>query len=334
MLETHGAQRPAPIASAAKLITALSVLRVRPLHVGQPGPIITLSRTDVDLYKRYAAEDGSVVPVRGGERISEFQMLEAMLLPSADNIADSLARWAFGSIRAYSDFANHYVPRLRLAHTRVGRDASGFAPTTTSTASDLVRLGEIVMTNPVLAGIVDQRAASGIPLAGTVTNINFLLGRAGIVGIKTGNTTQAGGVFIAAAALTVNARPTTIVTAVMGAPTLGAALRRSLPLIRSAEANLGPVLVVPADTVVGRYRPPWATTIEARTSHNLVVDIWHGSTIAITVTLRPVQATAHVGQAVGRLRITSTRRDAQPAVTLTLRTALRQPSLWWRLLHP
>lgn len=334
ILETHGAQRPVPIASVAKLITALSVLRVRPLGYGEPGPIITLSSADVGLYKRYAAEDGSVVPVRRGERISEFQMLAAMLLPSANNIADSLARWAFGSIRAYSEFANRYVAGLRLAHTRVGGDASGFDPRTTSTAGDLVRLGESVLTNPVLAGIVDQRTASGIPVAGTLNNTNFLLGRAGVVGIKTGNTNQAGGVFIAAAVLTVNARPTTIVTAVMGAPTLVAALRRSLPLIRSAEANFGPVVVASADTVVGRYRPPWATTIEARPSHNLVVDTWRGSTIAITATMHPVPATAHAGQAVGGLRITSTRRPAQAAVTLRLRTAPRQPSLWWRLLHP
>jgi D-alanyl-D-alanine carboxypeptidase (penicillin-binding protein 5/6) len=320
------------MASTAKLITALSVLRVRPIDVGQQGPLITLSRVDVGLYKRYAAEDGSVVPVRAGEQISEFQMLEAMLLPSANNLADSLARWAFGSIRAYSAFANAYGARLGLARTHVGRDASGFDPSTTSTASDLVKLGEIVLTSPVLARIVDQRAASGIPIAGTVKNINFLLGRAGIIGIKTGNSNQAGGVFVAAANVNINARSTTIVTAVMGAPTLVAALERSLLLIQSAEANFRPVSVIAAGTVIGRYRPPWAATIEARASENLIADAWHGSIIAVTVTLHSLQANAHAGQAVGTLRVTGP--VAQPAVTVTLRTAPGRPSLWWRLSHP
>lgn len=249
----------------------------------------------------YAAEGGSVVPVRAGERISESQMLEAMLLPSANNIADSLAVWGFGSLRAYSVFVDSYLARLGLVHTHVGSDASGFGPSTTSTASDLVKLGEIVMANPVLAGIVAHRVARDIPLAGTVKNVNFLLGRAGIVGIKTGNTNQAGGVFIAAAVVKVNATPTTIVTAVMGAPTLGAALRSSLSLVESAEANFRPVSIIAAGTVVGSYRSPWAAPIPARASSSLTVDAWHGSTIAITVRLRAIAATAHVGQPVGSL---------------------------------
>ena len=45
-------------------------------------------------------------------------------------------------------------------------------------------------------------------------------------------------------------------------------------------------------------------------------------------------AAAHGGQAVGVLRAAATRRYAQAAVTLTLRTAPRPPSLWWRLLRP
>jgi D-alanyl-D-alanine carboxypeptidase (penicillin-binding protein 5/6) len=167
-----------------------------------------------------------------------------------------------------------------------------------------------------------------------VKNINFLLGREGIIGIKTGNSNQAGGVFVAAADVNINARPTTIVTAVMGAPTLAAALDTSLLLIQSAEANFRPVSVIAAGAVIGRYRPPWAATLEARASQNLIADTWHGTTVAVTVTLRSVQANAHAGQAVGSLRVTATGPAAQPAVTVTLRTAPRRPSLWWRLSHP
>jgi D-alanyl-D-alanine carboxypeptidase (penicillin-binding protein 5/6) len=44
--------------------------------------------------------------VQLGEELSEYQALQALLLPSANNIAETLARWAFGSIDAYNAYAN------------------------------------------------------------------------------------------------------------------------------------------------------------------------------------------------------------------------------------
>ena len=162
ILVSHGSSDPAPIASTAKLITALSVLKAKPLSAGAAGPIITLGPADAASYNAYRAKGGSVVPVTVGEQISEYQTLEAMLLPSANNMADSLASWAFGSIGAYASAANSYLTQLGLTKTHIGSDASGFDPGTTSTPTDLVKLGEAVMQNPVLASIVDQSTASGI----------------------------------------------------------------------------------------------------------------------------------------------------------------------------
>ncbi|HEY5441984.1 MAG TPA: serine hydrolase, partial [Candidatus Saccharimonadales bacterium] len=165
ILATHNAQTPVPTASTAKLITALVVLREKPLSLGQQGPIITLTAADAALYSSYMAQGGSVVPVVASEQISEYQMLQAIMLPSANNMADSLAIWAFGSLHDYNVAATAYLNQLGLTHTHVGSDASGFAPTTTSTAHDLVRLGELAMQNPVLSQVVGQPTASGLPLA-------------------------------------------------------------------------------------------------------------------------------------------------------------------------
>ena len=98
VLATHGVQKPVPTASVAKLITVLCVLKKLPLTPTTDGPTITLRKSDVAIYDKYVAEDGSVVPVRAGQRISERTALEAILLPSANNIADSLAIYAFGSL--------------------------------------------------------------------------------------------------------------------------------------------------------------------------------------------------------------------------------------------
>ncbi len=242
-IQTHGSQTPAPTASTAKLITALVVLRQKPLALGQTGPLLTMSANDLAFLNAYAARDGSIISrERVGEQISEYQMLEAMLLPSADNMADSLATWAYGSLPAYSAAANRYLASLGLHDTHVGTDASGLDPSTVSTARDLVVIGERVMQNPVLAEIVDKPSASGFPLVGTITNTNLLLGQSGIIGIKTGNSDQQSGAYVAAAQVTSNGRTETIVTALLGAPSLDDAMSGSLPLIRSAEANFEPVI--------------------------------------------------------------------------------------------
>jgi D-alanyl-D-alanine carboxypeptidase (penicillin-binding protein 5/6) len=333
-LVTHSSQTPVPTASTAKLITALVVLHERPLTLGKPGPTLTLTDSDAALYNSYTAQGGSVVPVTTGEQISEYQVLQTMLLPSANNMADSLAIWAFGSLHAYNIAATAYLSELGLSHTHIGTDASGFAPSTTSTAHDLVRLGELAMQNPVLSQIVGQSTASGLPLVNTVKNINWLLGTSHIIGIKTGNTDQAGGVFISASRVIINQQPVTIVTAVAGMPTLSTAMKVTLPLVQSAQANFQPVTVIRAGSILGHYHSPWGSTLSAVAGTQMVVSTWNGSSLVATVKLNPLPSNAQAGQTVGRLTIPKSAFAGQQSVPVNLSTALAKPSLWWRLLHP
>ncbi|RVW07404.1 D-alanyl-D-alanine carboxypeptidase [Prescottella agglutinans] len=206
-------QRPRPTASTAKLITALTVLERRPLAPGEDGPVLTMTGADTDLYSSYAGRGGSAVAVGDGQELSEYEMLVGMLLPSANNLADSLAVWAFGSLSEYRTAANELVRALGMTSTTVGTDASGFSPTTTSTARDLTLLAAAAVRNPVIAEIVAQEEAvlSGV---GVVRNTNRLLGRQGVVGLKTGTTGEAGGVFLFAARVGVPGR--LVVGAVQG----------------------------------------------------------------------------------------------------------------------
>ncbi|HZL07650.1 MAG TPA: serine hydrolase [Candidatus Dormibacteraeota bacterium] len=332
-LEIHGSQTPLPTASTAKLITALAVLRQKPLVAGEQGPNITLSAADVALYNSYVSQSGSVVQVTAGEQISEYQMLQAMMLPSANNMADSLAVWAFGSLSAYSNFASSYVAGLGLANTHIGTDASGFSPTTTSTASDLVKLGEIVMRDPVLSQIVGQSTASGLPIVNNVKNVNSLLGTSNIIGIKTGNTDQAGGVFVGAARANVNNQSLVVITAVIGQPSLWQAMHDSLPLIQGAQANFSSVTVVPAGSILGRYQQPWGGTITAVAAQPLITKAWNGDSLAAVIKLNPTSAKTQAGQTVGSLTIPQTVFTGQQSVPIKLSAAPDKPSLYWRLLH-
>lgn len=274
------------------------------------------------------------MPVQAGEKITEYQMLQAIMLPSANNIADSLATWAFGSLDMYRSYANKYVAELGLHSTHIGSDASGFAPDTTSSARDLVKLGEAAMQKPVLAGVVGQSSASGLPIVGTVKNVNFLLGTSNIVGVKTGNTDEAGGVFVGAARTTVNGKPVTIVTAVLGSPTLFVAMKDSLSLIQSAQANFKSATVVKAGEVVGSYKVPWGGTIQAAATKDLRSSTWGGKSVTPHIHLQKISAQSRTGQQAGNVIVGASAFTDTKSVSVFLKNSSRQPTLRWRLTHP
>lgn len=334
ILETHGKQVAEPTASVAKVITALVALQQKPLAPDESGPSITLSDADVTLYNNYVAVGGSVVPVIAGEVMTQRQALEAMMLPSANNIADSFAIWAFGSLTNYRAAATQYINSLGLKDTHIGTDASGFSPTTTSSAHDLAIIGEKAMQQPVLRQIVNQPNATDIPQTTMVKNVNFLLGMRNIIGIKTGNTDQAGGVYLSASTVQVNDHPATIITAYVGAPTLFQALQSSLPLITSAQTNFNstsPLLA--AHDVVAEYQQPWGGSLPATADTKLTTTAWKGSTVTATASLQPIRANSQAGQVVGIAASPKTAFSNSSSTKIILQKTATRPSIWWRLLH-
>lgn len=333
ILTTHGTQTPVAIASTAKVITALTVLSKKPLKSGEQGPVITLTDADVALYNNYVAQDGSIVPVSVGEQISQYQMLEAIMLPSANNIADTMAIWAFGSLQAYAKAANSFVASHGMPNTHVGDDASGLSPTTTSTAHDLARLGALAMESPVLTEIVAKPSTTNIPLTGDVKNVNFLLGNSGIVGVKTGNTDQAGGVFISASRVDIAGRSTTIVTSVAGSANLGAALKESLALVQSAQKNFGPVTLVRKGDVVARYNRPWSSNIAAVASKDLTVIAWRGATVKAQAQLSDLNPQQSRSGTIGLISAKSLNGLAE-SIDVRLEQPSSPPTVLQRLTHP
>ncbi|NUR61154.1 MAG: D-alanyl-D-alanine carboxypeptidase [Catenulispora sp.] len=198
------------------MMTAYLVLTDHPLQAGQDGPTLTLSAADVadTAYRRQRGE--STVAVAAGERLTERQALQALLLPSANNIAVVLARWDAGSVDAFVAKMNSTAGSLGMAHTHY-TDPSGFDKETVSTAADQVRLVDRAMTLPAFAAIVAMPSAT-LPVAGTVRNTDSLLGRDGFVGVKTGSDNAAGGCFAFRAVRTVAGKPTTITGVVLGQP--------------------------------------------------------------------------------------------------------------------
>jgi D-alanyl-D-alanine carboxypeptidase (penicillin-binding protein 5/6) len=327
ILGTNGEQKPLPTASVAKVMTALAVLKQKPLRPGEQGPTITITEADVAEYARTVAQDGSNVPVVVGEEITEYQALQALLLPSANNMAYTLARWAYGSDDKYLAFVNNFSKSLGMKNTYFD-DASGFSSKTASTAEDLVKLAVNAMDNPVIAEIAAQEVAT-IPVAGQIYNVNMLLGRNGIVGVKTGNTEEAGGCFMAAAVREINGQKIIAVSVIMGAPNLYTALKDSVPLITSVLSGFETKTVVKAGQVVGTYNVPWNGQVNVLAKQAISGVAWSDSIVMPITNTNNISAATTAQTQVGMVSASFGRQKIESPVVLSQNIA--EPSWSWRL---
>lgn len=237
-LGSRGEQRPVPIASVTKVMTAYVILKDHPLAAGDEGPGITV---DDQAEAESSSSDESTVRVRAGRRLSERDLLALMLVPSGNNIARLLARWDAGSQDAFVAKMNREAGALGMTSTTY-TGASGVEDSTTSTAADQLRLAREVMKNEVVRSIVATPSLRVDGVAGDVVNTNTLLGRDGVIGLKTGSSTAAGGALMWAA----KARDGALILGVVlhqnpgGSPAAGlaAALETSRKLIAGIQREL------------------------------------------------------------------------------------------------
>jgi serine-type D-Ala-D-Ala carboxypeptidase (penicillin-binding protein 5/6) len=325
---THGTEPGAkPIASTAKVMTALVVLKHHPLQGSDPGPAIKITAADVSRYQEAIAQDQSAVEVRTGESITERELLEGLLIASANNFADILANWDSGTSVAFVQAMNSEAATLGMAHTHFA-DSSGFSPQTTSTATDLIALARAGMALPVFAEIVGKQSAT-VPVAGDVATTNSLLGQDGVIGIKTGETDEAGDCLIFAADLAVSGRSERVYGVVLGQPSRQAAFTAARTLLEAIPAQLTTVHVIARGQAAGIYEAPWAGTVEAVAAADLDVPAWAGTTLAATVSLQAVKSPIRVGTKVGTLVVSVGARPV--SIDIVAAASIPAPGAWWKI---
>jgi D-alanyl-D-alanine carboxypeptidase (penicillin-binding protein 5/6) len=326
VLDTNASQVPVPMASVTKAITALAVMNKKPLTLGNQGPTVPIGPTDIASYNDYYSKGGSVVAVSEGEQISERQALQAMLLPSANNMADTIARWGFGSVDNYLSFTNQYLKSIGAKNTHVA-DASGFSPGSVSTAEDMATIGLKFMANPVLREVVAQKTAD-LPVAGKVFNTNWQLGNDGIIGVKTGNTEQAGGCYLFAAKRTIQGQPVTVVGSIMGAPDLNTAINDSQPLLRSVDGGFVLANAAKKGQVIGQYTTKWGNSTNVIVAKDVSILTWKTRQVAAAVsTVNKTPITK--GETVGR--VTATVWDKKDTSNLVAADTMNSAGWQWRL---
>lgn len=174
-------ERRAP-ASLVKIVTALVTLE----HNRQDEKVM-VQWMDITTY--------SVTRLLRGETYSLRELLMALLVPSDNAAALTIARHVAGNTSTFVTWMNEYVTRLGLTDTHFGNPHGLDDPEGYSTAYELAILARHAMSNPSFADFVGRSAA----IVGDYLwpSTNLLYGEyPGVKGVKTGTTDEAGQCFI------------------------------------------------------------------------------------------------------------------------------------------
>jgi serine-type D-Ala-D-Ala carboxypeptidase (penicillin-binding protein 5/6) len=201
-LASLNADQPRPVASLGKLMTARLVLDAGPLADTATVPPLQI------------AGDESQAGLEPGDHLSRGELLQAMLVASANDAARTLAVDVAGNERSFVRMMNAEAAAAGLDATRYANPVGLDDPAQHSSAADVARLARDLMQDPAFRRVV---AAKSTTLNGSeLPTTNDLLGTyAGANGIKTGHTDEAG--WCIAASATRDGR--SIVAVVLGAPT-------------------------------------------------------------------------------------------------------------------
>jgi len=196
-----------PMASITKLMTVVVALEHAKLD-----DVVTVDQDAVGV-------SGSGVRLRDGERLTVRDLVEAALIQSANDAAVALAAHVgHGDEDKFVAMMNGKARQLGLRSTHFeradGLDVAGHV----SSAHDLNRLAQLAMREPVIRNVVGVRNTT---IAGgrSLHTWNDLLGSfPGLIGVKTGHTSNAGWCQVAAA----RGRGFTIYATILGSPSRSA----------------------------------------------------------------------------------------------------------------
>ncbi|MFF4118636.1 serine hydrolase, partial [Streptomyces sp. NPDC001714] len=304
---SSGDQKPVPIASVAKVMTAYIILRDHPLKSGAAGPKIKIDQAAQD---QANAGQESTVDVTAGDSITQREALESILIASANNVARLLARWDAGSEKSFVAKMNTTAKKLGMTNTTY-TDPSGLTNSTVSTAVDQVKLAKAAMASEPsfreVAAMMSYDDYKGV----NHSNWNQLVGHNDVVGIKTGTTTSALGNLVFAAKKTVGGETRTVIGAVIRQPAnasndnsiLKAALNAGDALIRAAQGALKGATIYKKGDVVGYVDDGLGGRTPVVATKDVTAVGWSGLKVKLSFAADDVPHTAQAGTKVGTLTV-------------------------------
>ena len=160
--------------------------------------LIVIEHTDlsdmVEISKKAANTGGSRLGLKGGDKITVYDLLYGLMMRSGNDAAVALAEYVAGSISDFATLMNDKAKSLGLSNTHFVTPHGLDEDEHYTTAYELAILSNYAMNNEIFAKIVGTKnytiTINGYPKA--LTNTNELLGVLnGVYGIKTGFTNGA-----------------------------------------------------------------------------------------------------------------------------------------------
>ncbi|WP_022886416.1 D-alanyl-D-alanine carboxypeptidase family protein [Glaciibacter superstes] len=329
-LAVSGVLEAVPMASVAKIIAALVVLHAKPLEVGRTGPAVVMTAEDFQGYLDYAAGDARTVTVFAGETWTERELLQAIILGSSNNHADTLARWAFGTVDAYVEAANAWLGEHGLSKTLVA-DATGLSDTSAGTATDLARLAGIAAHDPVITEILANPPTALAGRSG-VDNTTEYLPEEGVRGISRSFTDAAGLCFLFAATVGEGESAFTFAGALLREPDYETLETDVVALMASARAGVGEVALLAEGDTYATFESAWGDTASGVVGVSKTHVAWRAAETSDPIIEIDPFTTGRKGTRVGTVSVEA--GGERVSAPLELDSAISDPGPLWRLLNP
>lgn len=187
ILYNKNPQTVLPPASTTKIMTALVIL-----DKFAPDDIFTV---------KTIVNSGRVMGLVSGEKITVESLIYGALVHSANDAAYTLAENYPGGVENFVKAMNDKSGQLALVQTHFTNSIGLDDPGNYTTASDLAKIAQTALNNKIISKIVATRAITvsdvNFNFFHDLKNVNELLGRvAGVAGVKTGFTENAGEVLV------------------------------------------------------------------------------------------------------------------------------------------
>ncbi|RUQ97544.1 D-alanyl-D-alanine carboxypeptidase family protein [Labedella endophytica] len=328
-LAVAGDTEPVPMAAATKVIAALVVLDEHPLAASDEGEVVPITSADFLSYRDYQAAGARTVTVYTDDQWTERGMLQALLLGSSNNHADTLVRWAFGSVDEYLVAARAWLAENGLDDITLA-DATGLSEESAGTAADLSVVAALALQDPAIDSILTSEV-DGLPSRRGIENTTTYLPELGITGVSRSYTDAAGICLLFRVSVEVGDETYHAYGAILRQADWDSLEASVRALVEQARTAVVDEPLVDVGTPLVSIKTPWGETVTASAGSSVSAPHWSLGTPLVRTTVEPVEASGP-GTVVGSVEVTAGGRTETAPLKLDAR--LQDPGVLWRLTNP
>ncbi len=164
VLYSKEAEKKLHISTANKIMTAILVIEKGDLEAK-----VIVSKEALEL-------EGSVLPLIAGEKYTVEDLLNALILTNANDVANALAEYISGDVKKFVELMNKKANDLKMQNTYFANPTGLYDSTQYTTANDIAILMKYAISLPTFNRIFSYKAVPWVDKRGTnlLTNSNRL----------------------------------------------------------------------------------------------------------------------------------------------------------------